>query len=71
MASSGMLCRVAIVRAEVSEELNASFIRMTRIGGRFLQDQHGVISQKTAFFIVTAVKNSNLPMLLPVQKTIT
>jgi hypothetical protein len=27
-----MLRRVAIVRADVSEELNASFIRMTRIG---------------------------------------
>jgi hypothetical protein len=32
MASSGMLRRVALVRSEVSEELSASFIRMTRIG---------------------------------------
>jgi hypothetical protein len=32
MASSGMLHRVALVRTEVSEELNASFIRVTRIG---------------------------------------
>jgi hypothetical protein len=31
MASSGMLSRVALVRTEVSEELNAS-IRVTRIG---------------------------------------
>jgi hypothetical protein len=32
MASSGMLRRVALVRTDVSEERNASFIRMTRIG---------------------------------------
>jgi hypothetical protein len=32
MASSGMLRRVAIVRADVSEELSASFIGVTRIG---------------------------------------
>jgi hypothetical protein len=32
MASSGMLGRVALVRTDVSEELRASFIRVTRIG---------------------------------------
>jgi hypothetical protein len=32
MASSGMLRGVALVRTEVSEELSASFIRVTRIG---------------------------------------
>jgi hypothetical protein len=32
MASSGMLRRVARVRTDVSEELSASFIRVTRIG---------------------------------------
>jgi hypothetical protein len=31
MASSGMLRRVALVRTDVSEELDASFIRVTRI----------------------------------------
>jgi hypothetical protein len=32
MPSSGMLCRVALVRIEVSEECIASIIRVTRIG---------------------------------------
>jgi hypothetical protein len=32
MASSGMLGRVALVRTDVSEELGASTIRVTRIG---------------------------------------
>jgi hypothetical protein len=53
MASSGMLRRVVLVRTDVSEELSAS---VTRI----LQETHGVASQDTPFFIVTAVKTSNL-----------
>jgi hypothetical protein len=48
-----MLRRVALVIIDVSEELSASFIRVIRIA-------HGVTSQKTPFFIVTAVKTSNL-----------
>jgi DNA-binding TFAR19-related protein (PDSD5 family) len=32
MAHSGMLRRVALVRTDISEELSASIIRMTRIG---------------------------------------
>jgi hypothetical protein len=32
MASSGMLHRVALVRTDVSEELSASIIRVTKIG---------------------------------------
>jgi hypothetical protein len=95
MVSSGILRRVALVRTDVSEELSASFIRVTRIGElgtrsvrrllftamvvpssqilvtlmkealsssetSFLQEPHGVTSQKTQFFVVTAVKTSNL-----------
>jgi hypothetical protein len=33
MPSSGMLRRVTLVRTDVSEELSASFNRVTRIGG--------------------------------------
>jgi hypothetical protein len=32
MASSGMLRRVALLRTDASEELSASFIRVTRTG---------------------------------------
>jgi hypothetical protein len=32
MPCSGMLCRVALVRADVSEEPSTSIIRVTRIG---------------------------------------
>jgi hypothetical protein len=32
MESSGMLCRVALVRTNVSEVLSASIIRVTKIG---------------------------------------
>jgi hypothetical protein len=71
MPSSGMLHSVVLVRTDVSEELSASFIRVTRIGElgtmlavtsnrrrlnffvppkcMFLQEPHGVTSQKTAF----------------------
>jgi hypothetical protein len=102
-----MLRRVDLVRTDVSEELSASFISVTRIGElettlavtsnrrtlrrissqllltanvvsssiilptlmmeqyvlpnrQFLQEPHGVTSQKTAFFVAITVKTSNL-----------
>jgi hypothetical protein len=74
MVSSDMLHRVAPVRTDVSEELGASFIRVTRIGE--LGTTLAVTSNrrtlrrntratrcnipKTLFFIVAAVKTSNL-----------
>jgi hypothetical protein len=59
---------VALVRTDVSEEPGASFIRVTKIGelGTIQavtsnrRTPHGVTTQKTPFFIVTAVKTSNL-----------
>jgi hypothetical protein len=75
MPSSGMLRRMALVRTDDSKEPSASIIRVTRIGElvkaltvtnnrrvlrRKPQEPHGVTSQKTIFFIVTAVETSNL-----------
>jgi hypothetical protein len=75
---------VALVRTDVSEELSASFIRVTRIGELrtipavssnrrtlrrntfVLKEPHGVTSQKTPFFILTAVKTSNLTWIVSV-----
>jgi hypothetical protein len=54
-----MLRRVALVNTDVSEELNASIIRVTRILYFFLQEPHGITSQRTPFFIVAAEKTSN------------
>jgi hypothetical protein len=86
MASSGMLRRVALVRTDVSEELSASFVRVTRNGElgttlvvtnnrrtlvrRSLQEPHGITSQMTPFFIVTAVITSNLTNWQPSTRKI-
>jgi hypothetical protein len=59
-----MLLRVALVRTDVSEERIASIIRVTRIGE--LETTLAVTSNRSTlreFFIVTAVKTSNLTKL--------
>jgi hypothetical protein len=64
MQSSGMLGRVALVRADVVSTspilvtLMMETMRSFEIG--FLQEPHGETSQVTAFFIVTAAKTSML-----------
>jgi hypothetical protein len=84
-----MLRRVALVRTDISDELNASFIRVTRIGelGTTLavtgnrrtprrnwyfvgsyKSHTALTSQKTPFFIVTAVKTSNLTLINIIKK---
>jgi hypothetical protein len=70
LVSSGMLRRVALVRTDISEELSASFIKVTRIGelgttlavtsNRRTLGRNTKTSQKTPFFVVTVVKTSNL-----------
>jgi hypothetical protein len=51
-----MLRRMALVRTEVSPKR------------RSLQESHGVTSQKTAFFIVTAVKTTYLTIIQEILK---
>jgi hypothetical protein len=83
MPSSEMLRRVALVITDDSDEHIPSIVKLTRIGvlgitltvcsapkRRFLQDPHGVTSQKTAFFIVTATKTSNYISIVLVSNLI-
>jgi hypothetical protein len=62
---------VALVRTDISEECSASIIRVTGISEPgtlavvppkcpFLQEPHSITSKKTAFFIGTTMKTSNL-----------
>jgi hypothetical protein len=61
-----MLHRVALARSDISEECSAPFIRVPP-KHRLLQEPHGVTSQKTPFFMVIAVKTSNLTRFSKLQ----
>jgi hypothetical protein len=56
MASSGMLGRVALVRTDVSEELNASFIRVT------------IIDEIGTTLAVTSNRRKRAPILVTLMK---
>jgi hypothetical protein len=62
MVSSGMLRRVALIRTDVSKELSAFFIRVTRIGelGRAL-----AVTSSVRLLLVTASVVPNSPILSP------
>jgi hypothetical protein len=79
MVSSGLVHRVALVRTDVSEDPGADVIRVTKIGElgttqaatsnrrtlrRNTNGFLGVTTQKTPFFIVTAVKTANLTWIV-------
>jgi hypothetical protein len=71
MASSGMLGRVALVRADVSEEPSASIIRVTRIGE--LGTTLAVTSnrrtlQRNTRLLVRASVVPSLPILVTLMK---
>jgi hypothetical protein len=61
MPSSGILRRIGLVGTDVSKKRIDSVIRVTRIGelGKTLVTAN-VTSQKTEFFVITAVKTSSL-----------
>jgi hypothetical protein len=60
MASSGMLQRVALVRTDVSEELSASFFRVTR--------SHFVFFRSVRRLLVTARVVPSSPILVTLMK---
>jgi hypothetical protein len=68
MVSSEMLRRVALVRTDVSEELSASFIRVTRIGK--LETTLAVTSNRSTLcrLLVTASVVPSLPIPVTLMK---
>jgi hypothetical protein len=77
MASSGMLRRVAFVRTDVSQELSASIIRVTRIGelGTTLtvtsnRRTHFVFLRSVRRLLVTASVIASSPILVTLMKAL-
>jgi hypothetical protein len=75
MASFGMLRRVALVRTDVSEEISASFIRVTRIGELETtlavtgnRDAHLVFLRSVRRLLVTASVVSTSTILVTLMK---
>jgi hypothetical protein len=80
-----LLRRAARLRNDGSEEQGATVIRVTKKGEQgttqaetsnrrtlqFLKEPHGVTTQKTPFFIVTAVKTSNFTLFIRVRPDVT
>jgi hypothetical protein len=66
-----MLRRVTLERTEVSEELGAFIIRVTRIDElvtTFLQEPHDVTSQKTPFFLIKFHYRAGSPLRIPLTR---
>jgi hypothetical protein len=66
MVSSGLLRRVALVRSDVSEELSASFISVTRIGE--LGTTPTVFLRSVRWLLVTASVVPSSPILFTLMK---
>jgi hypothetical protein len=70
MVSSGMLRRVTLVRTDVSEELSASFIRVTRIGelGTLAVTSNSRTLRSLRRLLVTASVVPSSPILVTLMK---
>jgi hypothetical protein len=63
MASSGMLRHVALVRTDVSEELSASIVRVTRIGelGTLAVTSNRRMPRRNTMSVLTRATRCNIP----------
>jgi hypothetical protein len=69
--SSGTLCRVALIRTDVSEELSASFIRATRIselGTMLALTSNQIFLRSVRRMLVTASVVPSSPILVTLMK---